>query len=548
MATELPPSAQVWVLENISAPAPVLKLLQQYSELFQPPTSLPPSRFYDHSIPLVEGARPVSIRPYRFSTAMKDEIESQVQEMLSNGVIQHNNSAFSSPMLLVKKKDQSWRFCVDYRHLNALTLKSKYPVPVIDELLDELYGASWFSILDLRVEFHQILLKEGEEYNTVFQTHVGHYEFRVMAFGLTGAPGTFQRAMNNTMSPLLRKCAIVFFDDILVYNTSLESHVCHLRQVLDLLVHDNWKIKLSKCSYATNQVTYLGHVVNSQGIVTDPTKIQAIAQWPVPSSLKELRSFLGLAGYYRKFIRHFGIICQPLTALLKKHAIFVWTSEHDTAFQTLKNALTSAPVLCLPDFMSPFLIETDASDLGVGAVLMQKGHPIAFLSRALGIKSHDLSTYEKEYMAIILAVQQWRAYLQHTEFVILMDHKSLGQLNEQRLHTPWQHKVFTKLLELQYRIQYRPGLENRVADALSRCAPAEVHAVSVVVPQWLLDIQNNYNHDPIAQYMLAKLAIDPSAVSNFTLTEGILRYKGRIWVGDDTTIQSALCQHCILQR
>jgi hypothetical protein len=312
MATELPPSAQVWVLENISAPAPVLKLLQQYSELFQPPTSLPPSRFYDHSIPLVEGARPVSIRPYRFSTAMKDEIESQVQEMLSNGVIQHNNSAFSSPMLLVKKKDQSWRFCVDYRHLNALTLKSKYPVPVIDELLDELYGASWFSILDLRVEFHQILLKEGEEYNTVFQTHVGHYEFRVMAFGLTGAPGTFQRAMNNTMSPLLRKCAIVFFDDILVYNTSLESHVCHLRQVLDLLVHDNWKIKLSKCSYATNQVTYLGHVVNSQGIVTDPTKIQAIAQWPVPSSLKELRSFLGLAGYYRKFIRHFGIICQPL--------------------------------------------------------------------------------------------------------------------------------------------------------------------------------------------------------------------------------------------
>lgn len=198
--------------------------------------------------------------------------------------------------------------------------------------------------------------------------------------------------------------------------------------------------------------------------------------------------------------------------------------------------------------MSPFLIETDASDLGVGAVLMQKGHPIAFLSRALGIKSHDLSTYEKEYMAIILAVQQWRAYLQHTEFVILTDHKSLGQLNEQRLHTPWQHKVFTKLLGLQYRIQYRLGSENRVADALSRCAPAEVHAVSVVVPQWLLDIQNSYSHDPTAQSMLAKLAIDPSAVSNFTLTEGILRYKGRIWVGDDTTIQSALCQHCILQR
>jgi hypothetical protein len=244
---------------------------------------------------------------------MKDEVENQMKDMLNNGIIQHSNSAFSSPVLLVKKKDHFWRFCVDYRHLNALTIKSKYPVPIIDELLDELFGASWFSILNLRAGFHQILLKAGEEHKTIFQTHLGHYEFHVMAFGLTRAPGTFQRAINHTLAPLLHHCAIVFFDDILVYRDSLEAHVNHLQQVLDLLARDQWKIKLSKSSFATNQVTYLGHDVSSQGVATDPSKVLVVAQWPVPQFLKDLRSFLELAGYYRKFVHHFGIMFNPIS-------------------------------------------------------------------------------------------------------------------------------------------------------------------------------------------------------------------------------------------
>jgi hypothetical protein len=320
---------------------------------------------------------------------------------LKSGLIQHSDSAFSSPVLLVKKKDNSWRFCVDYRHLNALTVKSKYHVPIIDELLDELFGASWFSILDLRAGFHQILLKAGESHKTAFQTHSGHYEFRVMAFGLTGAPGTFQKAMNHTLAPLLRKCALVFFDDILVYSASLEEHIHHLQLVFELLAQDQWKVKLSKCSFAQQQVSYLGHVINAQGVATNPVKIQAIAEWPVPNCLKDLHSFLGLAGYYRKFIRHFGVICQPLTALLKKGSLFVWTNEHGIAFDTLKRALVTAPVLALPDFTAVFLVETDDSAVGVGAVLMQKGHPLAFLSKALGPKSRGLSTYEKEYLAVV---------------------------------------------------------------------------------------------------------------------------------------------------
>lgn len=221
---------------------------------------------------------------------------------------------------------------------------------------------------------------------------------------------------------------------------------------------------------------------------------------------------------------------------------FIWTSEHDTAFSTLKQALTSAPVLSLPDFASPFTVETDASAVGIGAVLMQHGHPVAFLSKALGPKTRGLSTYEKEYMAIIVAVQQWRSYLQHGEFTILTDHKSLTQLNEQRLHTPWQHKVFTKLLGLNYRIQYRSGSDNRAADALSRHSFAECQAVSVIVPQWLVAVQDSYHQDKQALSLISKLAVDPAAVPNFTLHDGLLRYKERIWVGEDTHLQHRIVE------
>jgi hypothetical protein len=256
---------------------------------------------------------------------------------------------------------------VDYKHLNALAMKSMYHVPIVDELLDELSGASWFSTLDLRAGFHQILLQPGEEHKTAFQTHMGHFEFRVMTFGLTGAPTTFQRAMNTTLVPLLRKCALVFFDDILVYSPSLESH---LQQVFALLATDQWKIKRSKCSFAQNRVAYLGHVISSQGVSTDHSKIEAISAWPMPTNTKELRSFLGLAGYYMEFVRHFRIISQPLTYFLKKGILFIWTNDHQEAFDALKQALVSAPILALPNFSKPFIVETDACDDGVRALLM----------------------------------------------------------------------------------------------------------------------------------------------------------------------------------
>jgi hypothetical protein len=248
-------------------------------------------------------------------------------------------------------------------------------------------------------------LKPGEEYKTTFQTHFGQFEFRVVPLGLTGAPGTFQDAMNTTLAPCLRIFVLVIFDDILIYSKTLEEHITHIKIVFQLLSQDKWKIKLSKCVFAQREISYLGHVINEKGIATEPDKITAISNWPSPSSVKELRSFLGLAGYYRKFVRNFGVISKPLTELLKKDARFVWTSCHEESFTALKTTLCNSPVLVLPNFNKVFCTETDVSAHGVGAVLLQDGHPLAFISRALGTRSQGLSTYEKEYMAILLAVQ-----------------------------------------------------------------------------------------------------------------------------------------------
>jgi hypothetical protein len=318
--------------------------------------------------------------------------------MLAKGLIQPSVSLFSSPILLVKKKDGSCRFFVDFHHSNALIAKSKFPVPVFDQLMDELGKVAWFSKLDLCSGFHQILLKPGEQFKTVFQTHFGQFEFRVLAFGLTGAPGTFQGALNDTLAPCLRKFVIIFFDDILVYSTTYAKHIEQLRQMFEWLLKDQWKLKLLKCTFAQHSVSYPRHILSGDGVSTDLEKVKVIVDWPAPKSVKELRSFLGLAGHYRKFVKQFNILARPLTDLLKKNTVFLWTRDHDGSFAALKLAMSSTPVLALPDFSLPFAIETDACATGIGAVLIQQGHPLAFISKALGPRNRGLSTYEKKYI------------------------------------------------------------------------------------------------------------------------------------------------------
>jgi hypothetical protein len=310
-------------------------------------------------------------------------------------------------------------------------------------------------------------MQPEDEAKTAFKSHHGHYEFKVMSIGLTRAPATFQNTMNTVLASLLRKGVLVFIDDILVYSKTMEEHCQLLRQVLELLHQHQLKVKKSKCSFARSKLVYLGHVIGADGVAIDPKNIAAVQRWVAPTTVKEVRGFLGLAGYYHKFVRNFGQISRPLTDLLKKDHEFCWDERAESAFQQLKQALITAPILAIPDFNKPFVVETDASAGGVGAILSPDGHPISYVSRALGPKNQGLLTYEKEFLAILLAVDHWRSYLQVQEFTIQSDHRSLACLDEQRLHTPWQRKALTKLLGLRYKIVYKPVKNNRAVDALS---------------------------------------------------------------------------------
>ncbi|MCH80874.1 Ty3/gypsy retrotransposon protein, partial [Trifolium medium] len=423
----------------------IAMLLHTYKNLFKPPTALPPNRYHNHAIPLMEGANPVKVKPYRYPHSQKAQIEIMIQDMLQQGIIQTSTSPFSSPIVLVKKKDGTWRFCTDYRALNAITVKDCFPIPTVDELLDELFGAKFFSKLDLRSGYHQILLQPEDRYKTAFRTHQGHYEWLVMPFGLTNAPATFQSLMNHIFQHALRKYVLVFFDDILVYSSNWQDHLKHLDAVMQILQENTLFVKLSKCSFGVLEIEYLGHMVTGHGVSMDKDKVQAVINWPTPKNVNQLRGFLGLTGYYRRFIKSYAKIASPLTDLLKK-AAYEWNDQAELAFQQLKTAITSAPVLALPNFHKPFILETDASGVGIGAVLHQEGHPIAYFSKKLVPRNQKKSAYFREMFAIAEAIAKFRHYLLGHKFIIRTDQKSPRSLMEQSLQTPEQQEWLHKFL------------------------------------------------------------------------------------------------------
>jgi hypothetical protein len=404
----------------------------------------------------------------------------------------------------------------------------------VDELLDELAGTKFFSKLDLRAGYHQIRMRPEDEEKTAFKTHHGHFQFRVMPFGLSNAPATFQCVMNAVFAPFLRKFVIVFLDDILVYSASWQEHLDHLRQVLQTLHDSQLFAKQSKCEFGRTSIHYLGHIISDSGVSTDPDKTVVMRNWPIPTNATELRGFLGLTGYYRKFVRNYGLISKPLTQLLSKKG-FAWSSEAAEAFQSLKEALTHTPVLALPDFFQPFVIETDACDTGVGAVLMQHGHPIAYMSKALGIMNRKLSVYEKEFMAVMLAVDKWRQYLQRGPFLILTDHKSLCNLSDQHLTTDLQRKAMAKLVGLQFQFRYKKGTDNGTADSLSRVG--HLMDISICRPDWLPEVINSYITDP-DMTVLQHLAVQSPNDKGYSLENGIVKLQGRIVIGANLALQT----------
>lgn len=411
-----------------------------------------------------------------------------------------------------------------------MTIKDRFPIPVVDELLDELHGAQVFSKLDLRAGYHQIRMHVDDIHKTAFRTHDGHYEFVVMPFGLSNAPSTFQALMNHVFKPLLRKFVLVFFDDILVYSPDLATHVTHLKEVFTILQAHTLKVKQSKCSFAQPTVHFLGHVISGQGVAVDPSKVQCLLDWPKPPNIKALRGFLGLAGYYRRFVHHFGLIAKPLTDVLKSNG-FVWTPAAEEAFTQLKQAITSAPVLALPNFSQPFTIETDASNMGIGAVLSQHKHPIAFLSKSLSPKNQSLSVYDKEMFAILFAVDKWRPYLLGQQFTILTDHQTLKHLLDQRISTPSQHKWLAKLLGYDYKIEYRAGSLNTVPDFLSRRHElCSIQTISAPIFDCIHKIDQACTRDTEAQSIITALRQGLPTKKGFSLLNDRLCYKGKIFV------------------
>lgn len=324
---------------------------------------------------------------------------------------------------------------------------------------------------------------------------------------------------------------LIFFDDILIYSKSLSEHSVHVRRVFELMTLHKLYAKPSKCIFEIKKIEYLGHFISGQGVETDPRKVESVSKWPTPQSIKELRSFLGLAGYYRKFIRGYALISRPLNDLLKKGA-FNWTDTADQAFTDLKHALVTAPVLAIPNFSKVFVVETDASKDGIGAVLMQESHPIAYISRSLGPKWQMLSVYEKELLALVFAVQKWEQYLMGAHFIIKTDQKSLKWLLNQKISTPFQQFWLSKLMGFDYEIQYKSGTENWAADALSRVHGSELllMAISVVSSDLESQIKDSYHLDAYLITVMQKLSTGNS-VHHYSLQHGLLRRKHKLVIG-----------------
>ncbi|CAI7782923.1 unnamed protein product [Closterium sp. NIES-53] len=412
----------------------------------------------------------------------------------------HQHEIIEEPVLFTPKPDGSLRVCIDYRALNKQTIKNKYPIPRIDDLLDQLRGATVFSKLDLRSGYWQIRMADNSIHKTAFQTRYGSYEYLVMPFGLTNAPATFQAEMNHILRPLLDECVVVYLDDILIYSRDMKQHIEHLRRVFEILRREKFYVKLSKSKFALKKVQFLGHMVSAQGVHVDPKKIEAVRTWKTPENVKELQQFLGFANYYNRFVPQYAKIAAPLTNLLKKNTPFKWEDVHQQAVEQLKTALTSAPVLILPDPEKDYVIEADASDQAVGAVLMQdqgKGlQPIAYLSKKLHGAELNYPIHDKEALAIITAFKTWRCYLEGRETTVYTDHCSLKYLKTlptlSRRQVRWIDFLET---HFDYDIVYKPGHKNK-ADALSR--PGHFAAIQIEGMNPLLKglITHMYTIDP----------------------------------------------------
>ncbi|GJW39265.1 putative reverse transcriptase domain-containing protein [Tanacetum coccineum] len=447
-------------------------VLQDFLEVFPEDLSgLPSTRHVEFQIDLVPGAAPVARAPYRLAPSEMKELSEQLKELSDKGFIRPSSSPWGAPVLFVKKKDGSFRMCIDYRELNKLTVKNRYSLPRIDDLFDQLQGSSVYSKIDLRSGYHQLRVREEDIPKTAFRTRYGHYEFQVMPFGLRNAPAVFIELMNQVCKPYLDKFVIVFIDDILIYSKNKQEHEEHLKLILELLKKEELYAKFSKCEFWIPKVQFLGYMIDSEGIHVDPAKIESIKDWASPKSPTEIRQFLGLAGYYRRFIEGFSKIAKPMTKLTQKKVKFEWGSKD-------------------------FIAYCDASKKGLGVVLMQREKVIAYASRQLKIHEKKYMTHDLKLGAVVFALKIWRHYLYGTKCMVFTDHKSLQHILNQKELNMRQRRWLELLSDYDYEIRYHPGKANVVADALSRKErdqPLRVRALIMTIgldlPKQILNAQ-----------------------------------------------------------
>ncbi|XP_043473885.1 uncharacterized protein LOC122506001 [Leptopilina heterotoma] len=455
----------------------VTQIIKEFPDSFHlPGEQLTPTNMVQHKI-ITKDEIPIHVKQYRFSPTQKEEIDKVIDRMKSEGAIDSSCSPYNSPLLIIPKKidgsgKKKWRIVIDFRALNEKTIGDCYPLPNITAILDTIGGAQYFSVFDLASGFHQIELDPNDRSKTAFSTTHGHYEYIRMPMGLKNSPSTFQRLMDQVLTGLQGVELFVYLDDIVVYANDLEEHGKKVRRLLQRLKGANLSLQPEKCEFLFKEVAYLGHIISSEGVKPNPKTVEAVKNFPTPKTPRNIKQFLGLAGYYRRFIKDFSAKAKPLSNLLKKDVKFEWKQEQEASFKELREALCTNPILQYPDYEKPFTLTTDASDFAIGAVLSQEKDgfdlPIAYLSRVLNAPELNYSTTEKECLAVLYAVHHFRPYIYGKKFTLVSDHEPLRWIAT--IKDPGQRLIRwrLKLRDYEYEFQHKSGKLNTNADALSR--------------------------------------------------------------------------------
>lgn len=528
--------------EKVKAKLPdwVLELIEENPELLRKdiPTGEAHRRTIKHNIRLTPGAQPVDRALYRQSPAERDEIATQVKHLLQVGKIRPSESPFGASVLLIKKKDGTWRFCIDYRGLNDITIKDRHPLPRIDDLRDRLGGAKVFTKIDLIKGYWNVEVAEEDRHKTAFKTAEGLYEWVIMPFGLCNAPATFQRLMNNVLHGLLGKNVVVYLDDILIFSRSLEEHKAQVREVLLRLQQHGLYPHVGKSYWGVSTVEYLGHIISYNCVEPDPKKVEAICKWPTTlTSLKEVRQFYGIASYYRMYIKDFARKAKGLTDIMKTSQPFAWTKEAEASMELLKLDLTKKPVLQLPDYNRSFILTTDASDDAVGGWLAQadaegKEKPICFLSHKLSDTERRWHSNEKELYAVVYCLKQLRPYVYGQSLTLRTDNKAVTALKSKKpmVDQPRLCRWLEYLQQYDITLEHIAGTKNTVADALSRkpdIPSEEVECGALIGQQVNVQFQERikrgYARDADLRTALTKIRRG-EALPHVTLEDGFLVY------------------------